>query len=94
MLLKGKDMSTKILNPSQAEAVYSAMCHLNNVSGKIKVTLPRPGWFFISDGSFIKVFEDDEGFVKIRSTLNHSLVADEFYDNQSAFATAYNLQQG
>lgn len=87
-------MTTKILTQAQAEAVYSAMCVLNNVSGKIKVTLPRAGWSFIGDGSFIKVFEDDEGFVKIRSTLNHSLVEDEFFPDQSAFATAYGLQQG
>ena len=32
--------TAKILNKSQAEAVYSAMCALNNVSGRVDAQMP------------------------------------------------------
>lgn len=86
-------MTTKILNQAQAEAVYSAMCHLNNVRGFIKVTLPIHELPVAMSGTFIRVWEDD-GHIKVRRSVNHDFTAEEFYDDQSAFATAYGLQQG
>ena len=34
-------MADTILNQSQAEAVYTAMCHLNNVGGHLHATLEQ-----------------------------------------------------
>lgn len=66
-----------ILNQAQAEAVYSAMCALNNVNAEIDT--------FVGDirvlerGGVVRVFE--RGFIVER------------HSNQAAFAAAYGLQQ-
>lgn len=82
-------MANKILNQPQAEAVYSAMCHLNNVGARV-------------DAFLDKVFharEMADGRVVIHIVPNVTFPGShnaepEVYENQSAFATAYGLQQG
>lgn len=69
---------SKILTPAQAEAVYSAMCHLNNVGGRFACTL--------GDGVCVEAWGSVRIFGRIGVT--------ETYPDQSAFATAYGLQQG
>ncbi len=67
-----------ILNQSQAAAAYSAMCALNNVSGYLDTVMRG-----------VRVKEHANGVIQITSKGRS-----EDYDNQSAFATAYDLQQG
>ncbi len=74
-------MVTKILDQSQAEAVYSAMCHLNNVGGALSALIGG-----------IRVEETHCGGVQVWAL--HTNSKPEHYANQSAFATAYGLQQG
>ena len=69
-----------ILNQAQAEAVYSAMVALNNV-GNIC------GDLTLSEGLRVQWLES----VLVRDGLSGPR---EEYRNQSAFATAYGLQQG
>jgi len=66
------------LNPAQAEAVYSAMCGLNNVH--MRACDLRFG------NAIVQV--DFNGTVRVIGT---AVVDDERYADQSAFATAYNL---
>lgn len=71
-----------VLNKPQAEAIYSAMCALNNVIGRIgSMSLPEAG---------IVVNE----FANGRVIINSIYVGDESHANQAAFAAAYGLQQG
>lgn len=70
-----------ILNQSQAEAVYSAMCTLNNVNGALSATIEG-----------VRVEETHSGAVQVW-TLG-SIGNPERHTNQSAFAAAYGLQQG
>lgn len=72
-------MADKILNQAQADALYNAMCHLNNVCGRIEVSLRN-----------CRVQEYANGSIRISTSRGRV----EMYDNQSAFATAYGLQQG
>lgn len=79
-----------ILNQAQAEAVYSAMCALNNVGGRLSTQLPPP----VGSNTWIHIEDHFEGFgVLIRHGMG-TAGKRESYDNQSAFATAYGLQQG
>lgn len=74
-------MTTKILNQAQAEAVYSAMCALNNVGGRLHATLEQDGAVHVAEVRHgIDVWVANGGPV-------------ENYPDQSAFATAYGLQQ-
>ena len=67
---------------AQAEAVYSAMCTLNNVGGRVFATM---GDQRVTEANgCITVFEYLEGQWELG----------ERYVSQSAFATAYGLQQG
>jgi len=68
-----------ILNQPQAEAVYRAMCELNNVSGRIDVRLQNG-----------RVNESANGVILVTGYAKPS----EDYSNQSAFAAAYGLQLG
>lgn len=77
-------MSQMILTKAQAEAVYSAMCHLNNVGMRIGATL---------DGG-VRVIEVPGGAVHVRRFIGGEWASGELYGDQSAFATAYGLQQG
>lgn len=91
--------ATRILNQSQAEAVYSAMCHLNNVSGAVWCRMP------IAKGDeWADVRQDDAGaihiskgplrrFDRIESVVTRAVPV-EYHASQLAFATAYGVQQG
>lgn len=74
-----------ILTQAQAEAVYSAMCTLNNVSMRLDGC--------VADGIRCREDEGGEMFV-FDMCAGHTGGAREEYENQSAFATAYGLQQG
>ena len=74
-----------ILNPSQAEAIYSSMCALNNVGARVKAS------FGDLDKEAINVFEDEEGFVKVVKIRSWTQRGLEFYENQADFAKAYKL---
>ena len=71
-------MNTKILTTTQAEAVYSAMCHLNNV-GVIG------GDLTLTEGLRVQWLE----CVTVRDGLSGPR---EEYPNQAAFATTYGLE--
>lgn len=74
-----------LLNPSQAEAAYDAMCALNNVSFlTLSVRLPSND----SPGD-IEVRVGFTGLVRVFSTTLDELV--ETYPHQAAFAQAYGL---
>jgi len=68
----------KILNKSQAEAVYSAMCALNNVD------------FRACDLSFSNAIVKQASNEAI-SVIGPAAVDDEIYQNQAEFAAAYGL---
>lgn len=77
---------TKILNKSQAEALYAAMCSLNHVGGRLSVVDlgPQP--------CDPQVRFTSAGLVIIERGRPHC--DREVHDNQSAFVAAYGLQQG
>lgn len=83
-------MTTKILTQAQAEAVYSAMCHLNNVGGQMNASF---------EGGAVSAIEWSEGTVTVTrhrapAGFPYCNEQQETYSSQSAFATAYGLQQG
>lgn len=78
---------TKVLNKTQAEAVYSAMCALNNVGGKVKAMFGDVS----TEG--INVFES-AGEVHVAWVRTCDVLHAEIYPDRSAFATAYGLHQG
>jgi hypothetical protein len=71
-----------ILSQHQAEAVYSAMAALNNVNGRVATVLE------FGKESECEVVENAEGQVLLSKDFGLSV---ETYDNQGAFAAAYNL---
>lgn len=73
-------MNTKILNQAQAEAVYAAMCQLNNVFAVC-------GDITLREGLRVQWLNR----VEVRDGLSGPR---EEYPNQLAFAAAYGLQQG
>ena len=74
-----------VLTVTQAEAVYAAMCSLNNISARFHaLDLQMPG------RPIIQVHEAEDGSIVI-STLHQRL---EMYANQAAFALAYRLRHG
>lgn len=79
-----------ILNQAQAEAVYSAMCALNNVSANKGIEVSFAGTF-CGDYSRLSVIESAGGDVTVTSTSRRLV---EHHKNQAAFATTYGLQQG
>lgn len=69
-----------ILNQSQAEAVYSAMCALNNVGNvSSEFNLPNDIW----------VASTSSGGVMVVPRVHGAAI--EQYSNQAAFAVAYGL---
>lgn len=68
-----------ILSRAQAEAVYSAMCALNNVGARLDKTTLAGGELYAS--------ENDAG----RVLVNSLEAGDEAHASQYAFATAYGL---
>lgn len=77
-----------ILNQSQAEAVYRAMCELNNVGAKIKATLDM-----VAYGQFVKVWQHDANeFVTVIKVEKYHVTSREVYASQAEFAAAYGLE--
>lgn len=79
--------TTRILNQAQAEAVYSAMCALKNVSAEFDVTFGTP-----DDG--INVYEytrNGASKVHVHRMSMGTVIGDEGYSDQTAFAAAYGL---
>lgn len=74
-----------ILNQATAEAVYSAMCALNNVGGKLNADVPG-----VHPGHSVNVLETHRG-VLIRHMSGGACRNLERHTNQAAFAAAYNL---
>lgn len=73
-----------ILNRSQAEAVYSAMCALNNISARMEACV---------DGAF-HVCEVSDGSIvvhKLPPSFANAYVGPEIHVNQAAFAIVYGL---
>jgi hypothetical protein len=71
-----------ILNPAQAEAVFSAMCALNNVGGRLDAYIGA-----------IQVKEFAAGITVVRLDRENGLLEreGEQYIDQAAFAATYNL---
>ena len=74
-----------ILNPSQAKAVYDAMCALNNVSAKVKAMFGN-----VADTG-VNVFEDELDTVTVAEVARYNVVRSENYKSQADFAAAYSL---
>ena len=72
-----------ILNQAQAEAAYSAMCALNNVSSRLMATFEEK----------LRVVERPSGGIYVLEMLQGEWSPSERYDDQAAFATAYFLLQ-
>lgn len=73
-----------LLSKPQAEAVYSAMCALNNVGGRVLAFIPLGG------GHVATVRERAAGYVWIEAE-GFGGINEELHDSQSAFAAAYGL---
>lgn len=79
-----------ILNPAQAEAVYGAMCALNNVGANATVRIPNSGTTIhvtqrtMGDAHLIQVFIAD-------AVGNPTGNGFEEYAAQATFAAAYGL---
>lgn len=77
-----------ILNKSQAEAVYSAMCALNNVSGIFDAKFQK----YVGERIGIIVVQAAwDGEVFIKSDVFEMAQQSELYTDQNAFAEAYGL---
>jgi hypothetical protein len=78
-----------ILNKPQAEAVYSAMCALNNVSGLANFRFPDTGRTIhvtesvMGDGHLIQIYRGD--------AIGNPTGDFEQFTSQADFATAYGL---
>ncbi len=75
-----RNIMTKILTQAQAEAVYSAMCALNNV-GALLDTYGN-GW---------RVMQRHDETVRVEDLNGRTI---EKYTSQASFASFYDLQQG
>lgn len=73
-----------ILNQAQADAVYSAMCALNNAGSYIR------GFVEVSDDINVKVLLS--GGIQVWNLAPNAESGFESFSNQAAFATAYGLQ--
>ena len=78
-----------ILTKPQAEAVYNAICELNNVGGKVDASVPN-----LSNpkkhGHSVVVREMSAGVIEVRAGFAEGAERED-YHNQSAFATAYGI---
>lgn len=82
-----------ILNQAQAEAFYSAMCALNNVSAASGVQISFVG-NTRDDIARLYVVEDAGGNIRVTRGGGALEREREEYPNQAAFADAYGLLQG
>lgn len=83
-----------LLSHSQAEAVYAAMCHMNNVSARVHVRFDYPA----IKGRVLHVIQYENHAVSVfvgdmvGNCLSDSLF--ETYRSQEAFASAYTESAG
>ncbi len=78
----------KILTATRANAIYSAMCALNDVGGRIaRMAINIDGMRAISAA------ELPSGGIDICQMSDDGLIT-ESYADQAAFVAAYGLQQG
>lgn len=70
-------MDEKLLTKAEAEMVYTAMCALNNVSGKLSATFDS-----------VRIVETEQGVTILDDVRLHRR---EHYDSQAEFATEYGL---
>lgn len=82
-------MTSLILNPSQAEAIYSAMCALNNVDGGGVLDMADE-----KETSRVRFYDYGMVVVSRINNITHAVLTQETYPNQSVFATAYGLNTG
>lgn len=75
-----RNIMTKILTQAQAEAVYSAMCALNNVGALLDTC--GNGW---------RVMQRPDETVRVEDLNGRTI---ETYASQAGFASFYDLQQG
>ena len=73
-----------MLTQAQAEAAYTAMCALNNVSSRLMATCEEK----------LRVVERSCGGIYVLEMLEGEWAPSERYENQAAFATAYGLRVG
>lgn len=80
----------KMLNPAQAEAMYSAMVALNNVGGRLHAMIDLED----ENVQYLHVveYEDKSVWVFVGSATGHRAGGSyEKYDDWNAFAAAYEL---
>ena len=85
---------TNILTPSQAEAIYAAMCELNNVGACLSVRIPTTSKPALESGNLISIYQSEEGPVQIAKIEYGKTVVKESHADQSAFAAAYGIETG
>lgn len=75
-----------ILTKSQAEAVYRAMCELNNIGARAQTTLEER-----STGCFLRVIQAADGVIRVVDVQDHIVEKKEVYDSQIHFANHYKI---
>ena len=70
-----------ILNKTQAEAVFSAMCALNSIGARIAVN--------IDQAESINVFERPDGSISVWQQNHGQTHNEETHTSQAAFASVY-----
>lgn len=76
-----------ILNQAQATATYRAMCEMNNVNARIKVTFDE-----VDALNFTNVFEDLTGRITVNFVRNARATQREIHNSQDEFKTAYGVE--
>lgn len=74
-----------ILTQAQAQAVYGAMCALNNVGAKLKASFGD-----VSTNS-LNAFESSDGEINVVRVSRYDVQEAEIYPDQADFARAYSL---
>jgi hypothetical protein len=78
---------SRILSSAQANAVYRAMCELNDVSAKLDATFGNPD-------NGIRIYESKwggSGLIYVHEMSHGVVVQDENYLSQDTFSAAYGL---
>lgn len=79
-----------ILNQSQAEAVYSAMCALRSITAIEDGISLRVPLMINGEYEWVKIDETDRDVIRVAVAHTNR---EEHHAGQAAFATAYGLQQ-
>lgn len=87
-------MPDRILTTGQAEAIYAAMCELNNVGAPLSVRIPTTSRPALESGNLIEVYEFEEGPIQVAKIENGKTAVMESHADQSAFAAAYGIETG